>query len=109
MDDRPEIADVHNLIKGDFFCLFSLANSTIRENVPLKLEFAENSLDFSQNLLDDTNHSGELQIIDVLGHDCGQATFIMSHTELIVDLAGHELASVGDLAQLHRQGTRSVT
>ena len=109
--NRPKAANKHNLIKGDFLGLFVLnvANSAIGENMPLDLEFPEDLLDSSQDLSDDAENSCELQVVNVLGHDCGQATFVMSHAELIVDLTRNELALVGDFAQLHGKGARSIT
>ena len=100
VDNRPKAADEYNLIEGDLLGLLVLdvADSTIRENMPLDLEFAKDFLHFSEDFPDDAENSRELQIVDVLRHDCGHATFVMSHAELIVNLTGSNFAFVGDLS-----------
>ena len=77
--------------------------------MPLDLELSGDFLNFRQDLCDDTENSCELQVVEVLGHDCGQETFVIPHAELIVDLTGNKFACVSDLAQFHRKGAGSVT
>ena len=44
----------------------------------------------------------------MLGHNCGEATFIVPQTEFTVDLTGDEFALVCNFAELDGEGTRGV-
>jgi hypothetical protein len=110
MYNRPEVAHVHELVQGDIFGLLVLyvAYSTVGERVPLDLEFAKDTLDLSHDLFDDVGNSCQLKIVNMLRHDCGEATFVVPHAEFMVNLARDKTALVSHFAKLDGEGTRGV-
>ena len=77
--------------------------------MPLELKLAEDLLDLQQDMLDLVRFAGHLKIINMFGHECGQATFVMPHAKLVVDEARLKLALGSGLAELHREGSGCIT
>jgi len=85
-----------------------VAHSAVAEGVPLDLELSKHTLDSCQNLPDDLAYTGHLKVIDVLRHDCSEASFGMPHAEFIANLTWHEFALVCDFAELDREGAGGI-
>ena len=60
MDNGPEVANVHDLVQGDFLGLLVLdvTHSTVSKRVPLDLELTKDTLDLSHDILNDVGDSG---------------------------------------------------
>ena len=53
--------------------------------MPLYLEVAKDTLDLVHDVFDGVDNSCQLKIVNMLGHDCGEATFIVPHAEFLVN------------------------
>ena len=79
------------------------------KSLPHDFEFTEDFLNFKQNLLHDFRAAGDLEVVDVLGHNADKLALFMSAAKLGVYLAGTEIALVpGDHAQLNAEGQGCV-
>ena len=103
MRDRAHILRVLDLIQGDLLGggVLNVAGATVREFLPHDFELTEDLLNFKQDLLHDFRAAGDLEVVDVLGHNADKLALFMSAAKLGVYLAGNEIALVpSDHAQL---------
>ena len=85
----PQIACKNDLIKSDLHRLLVLdvPHTTVREHMPLDLEFAKLALYFSHDLFHDVGFTGQLEVVHVFGHTCNEDSSVMPDDELVVHLA----------------------
>ena len=82
------------LIKGNFhrFRVLDVLDPTVRERVPVYLQFPEDFLNLGEDEGDNRRFAGDLQIVDVLRHHACQPTGFMPEAKLGVDKTGDQSA-----------------
>ena len=87
MNNGLKVHRILDLVKGDLFGanVLCMLNTTIHKRIVRNLELAKDFLQFRKNRTNYVTVAGDLEVIDMLGHQSNKFTAIMSKAKLRVN------------------------